>query len=102
MSRAPTAYVPDTSEPGQQRADTARHFNNWLHGQECPPVVCRPLKPGELQPFEWWDGIAGRWCRGDAVPATILGKLPQAERDRYEAHRWRWLGMQADEVHPCP
>lgn len=75
---------------------------NLLGGTFCPPVVCRRLKPGDLQPFEWWDGVAGRWCRGDAVPAAILDKLPQAERDRYEAHRWRWLGMRAGEARPCP
>lgn len=75
------------------RVLTPEPVQNLLNGAHCPPVVCRRLKPEELQPFEWWDGVAGRWCRGDTVPAAILGKLPPAERDRYEAHRWRWLGM---------
>lgn len=56
------------------------------------------LKPGELHPFEWWDGVAGRWCRGREVPAATLALLPTSERERYEAHLWRWIGMQADEV----
>lgn len=71
---------------------------NLLGGALCPPVVCRRLKPGELHPFEWWDGGAGRWCRGREVPAATLALLPTRERERYEAHLWRWIGMQADEV----
>lgn len=80
----------------------AEPVQNLLGGAHCPPVVCRRLKPGELHPFEWWDGVAGRWCRGREVPAATLALLPTAERERYEAHLWRWIGMQAEGVHPCP
>lgn len=73
---------------------------NTVAGVSFPPVTCRRLKPGDRQPFEWWDPEAGRWCRGEDVPASIRRLAPACEVDRWDAHRWAYLGQLAGEAHP--
>lgn len=75
---------------------------NQFGAASFPPVICRRLKAGDPQPFEWWDEDTGRWARGDMLPPALVKLLPVRERERVEAHRWRWIGVQAEAVHPCP
>jgi hypothetical protein len=57
--------------------------NNTIQGQPCPPVICRR---DPYFPLEWWNGH--RWQRGASLPAEIMDRLPQSERERVERHVW--------------
>ena len=64
---------------------------NTVGGVSFPPVICRRLKPGDRQPFEWWDVDAGRWARGEDVPASIRRLAPRQEVERWNCHWWDYL-----------